>query len=92
MSESKLEFNKIVPVSGFLPAMWNDNSKKDKFNHLNYLIEIIKVKQSCEVILNRLFSLFQSLWNKFFQDKELRLMIEQDVTRTYVELFINYFQ
>lgn len=27
-----------------------------------------------------------SLWNKFFQDKELRLMIEQDVTRTFPEM------
>lgn len=26
--------------------------------------------------------LFQSLWNKFFQDKELRGMIKQDVLRT----------
>ncbi|XP_036188604.1 TBC1 domain family member 5 isoform X3 [Myotis myotis] len=27
-----------------------------------------------------------SLWNKFFQDKELRSMIEQDVTRTFPEM------
>ncbi|XP_029445130.1 TBC1 domain family member 5 isoform X2 [Rhinatrema bivittatum] len=31
-----------------------------------------------------------SLWNKFFQDKELRAMIEQDVTRTFPEM--QYFQ
>ncbi|XP_053215244.1 TBC1 domain family member 5 isoform X1 [Podarcis raffonei] len=31
-----------------------------------------------------------SLWNKFFQDKELRGMIEQDVTRTFPEM--QYFQ
>ncbi|XP_044305320.1 TBC1 domain family member 5 isoform X2 [Varanus komodoensis] len=31
-----------------------------------------------------------SLWNKFFQDKELRSMIEQDVTRTFPEM--QYFQ
>ena len=52
----------------------------------------MKVKQSCGIILNRLLSLFQSLWNKFFQDKELRSMIEQDVKRTYVELLTGYFQ
>lgn len=27
-----------------------------------------------------------SLWNKFFQDKELRSMIEQDVKRTFPEM------
>lgn len=27
-----------------------------------------------------------SLWNRFFQDKELRAMIEQDVTRTFPEM------
>ncbi|KAF6101346.1 TBC1 domain family member 5 [Phyllostomus discolor] len=27
-----------------------------------------------------------SLWNKFFQDKELRSMIDQDVTRTFPEM------
>eukprot|EP00062_Callorhinchus_milii_P012556 gi/632959718/ref/XP_007895783.1/ PREDICTED: TBC1 domain family member 5 isoform X2 [Callorhinchus milii] len=31
-----------------------------------------------------------SLWNKFFQDKELRAMIQQDVTRTFPEM--QYFQ
>lgn len=31
-----------------------------------------------------------SLWNKFFQDKELRAMIEQDVMRTFPEM--QYFQ
>ncbi|XP_066484640.1 TBC1 domain family member 5 isoform X2 [Tiliqua scincoides] len=31
-----------------------------------------------------------SLWNRFFQDKELRGMIEQDVTRTFPEM--QYFQ
>ncbi|XP_068944549.1 TBC1 domain family member 5 isoform X2 [Petaurus breviceps papuanus] len=31
-----------------------------------------------------------SLWNKFFQDKELRAMIEQDVKRTFPEM--QYFQ
>lgn len=31
-----------------------------------------------------------SLWNKFFQDKELRGMIKQDVTRTFPEM--RYFQ
>uniref|UniRef100_UPI00398E5E3E TBC1 domain family member 5 isoform X2 n=1 Tax=Pristiophorus japonicus TaxID=55135 RepID=UPI00398E5E3E len=31
-----------------------------------------------------------SLWNKFFQDKELRAMIQQDVTRTFPEM--EYFQ
>ncbi|ETE68014.1 TBC1 domain family member 5 [Ophiophagus hannah] len=31
-----------------------------------------------------------SLWNKFFQDKELRSMIEQDVKRTFPEM--QYFQ
>ncbi|XP_048464010.1 TBC1 domain family member 5 [Rhincodon typus] len=31
-----------------------------------------------------------SLWNKFFQDKELRAMIHQDVTRTFPEM--QYFQ
>ncbi|XP_069504994.1 TBC1 domain family member 5 isoform X2 [Ambystoma mexicanum] len=31
-----------------------------------------------------------SLWNRFFQDKELRAMIEQDVTRTFPEM--QYFQ
>nr|XP_033786570.1 TBC1 domain family member 5 [Geotrypetes seraphini]XP_033786571.1 TBC1 domain family member 5 [Geotrypetes seraphini]XP_033786572.1 TBC1 domain family member 5 [Geotrypetes seraphini]XP_033786573.1 TBC1 domain family member 5 [Geotrypetes seraphini]XP_033786574.1 TBC1 domain family member 5 [Geotrypetes seraphini]XP_033786575.1 TBC1 domain family member 5 [Geotrypetes seraphini]XP_033786576.1 TBC1 domain family member 5 [Geotrypetes seraphini]XP_033786577.1 TBC1 domain family member 5 [Ge len=31
-----------------------------------------------------------SLWNKFFQDKELRTMIEQDVARTFPEM--QYFQ
>ncbi|XP_043365023.1 TBC1 domain family member 5 isoform X3 [Dermochelys coriacea] len=33
---------------------------------------------------------WKSLWNKFFQDKELRAMIEQDVTRTFPEM--QYFQ
>uniref|UniRef100_A0A671NK38 TBC1 domain family member 5 n=1 Tax=Sinocyclocheilus anshuiensis TaxID=1608454 RepID=A0A671NK38_9TELE len=31
-----------------------------------------------------------SLWNKFFQDKELRVMIKQDVLRTFPEML--YFQ
>ncbi|XP_072364855.1 TBC1 domain family member 5 [Scyliorhinus torazame] len=31
-----------------------------------------------------------SLWNRFFQDKELRAMIQQDVTRTFPEM--QYFQ
>uniref|UniRef100_A0A8C0A365 TBC1 domain family member 5 n=1 Tax=Bos mutus grunniens TaxID=30521 RepID=A0A8C0A365_BOSMU len=47
---------------------------------------IIKVKQRCSIVLNKLLSLFQSLWNKFFQDKELRSMIEQDVKRTFPEM------
>lgn len=35
--EIKLDFNKKkFPISGFLSAVGNDNSEKDKFNHLNY--------------------------------------------------------
>lgn len=37
-------------------------------------------------------SLVQSLWNKFFQDKELKGMIKQDVLRTSVSLSYSLFK
>uniref|UniRef100_A0A8C3TCB1 TBC1 domain family member 5 n=1 Tax=Chelydra serpentina TaxID=8475 RepID=A0A8C3TCB1_CHESE len=49
-----------------------------------------KAGQQDLVINNPLSQDEGSLWNKFFQDKELRAMIEQDVTRTFPEM--QYFQ
>ncbi|MBN3314353.1 TBCD5 protein, partial [Atractosteus spatula] len=43
----------------------------------------------CTIITDCLY-LMLSLWNKFFQDKELRGMIQQDVMRTFPEM--QYFQ
>lgn len=55
---------------------------------VQYFADVVyKPEVLVEVLVSyNYFSLFQSLWNKFFQDKELRAMIEQDVTRTYVDL------
>ncbi|XP_014373438.1 TBC1 domain family member 5 isoform X3 [Alligator sinensis] len=49
-----------------------------------------KAGQQDLIINNPLSQDEGSLWNKFFQDKELRAMIEQDVTRTFPEM--QYFQ
>uniref|UniRef100_A0A8C4V4H2 TBC1 domain family member 5 n=1 Tax=Falco tinnunculus TaxID=100819 RepID=A0A8C4V4H2_FALTI len=49
-----------------------------------------KAGQQDLIINNPLSQDEGSLWNKFFQDKELRTMIEQDVTRTFPEM--QYFQ
>ncbi|XP_075778215.1 TBC1 domain family member 5 isoform X1 [Pelodiscus sinensis] len=49
-----------------------------------------KAGQQDLVINNPLSQDEGSLWNKFFQDKELRAMIEQDVMRTFPEM--QYFQ
>ncbi|NWR57119.1 TBCD5 protein, partial [Bucorvus abyssinicus] len=49
-----------------------------------------KAGQQDLIINNPLSQDEGSLWNKFFQDKELRAMIEQDVTRTFPEM--EYFQ
>ncbi|NXN84072.1 TBCD5 protein, partial [Bombycilla garrulus] len=49
-----------------------------------------KAGQQDLIINNPLSQDEGSLWNKFFQDKELRAMIEQDVTRTFPEM--HYFQ
>uniref|UniRef100_A0A8C9FV07 Rab-GAP TBC domain-containing protein n=1 Tax=Pavo cristatus TaxID=9049 RepID=A0A8C9FV07_PAVCR len=46
-----------------------------------------KAGQQDLIINNPLSQDEGSLWNKFFQDKELRAMIEQDVTRTYQLLY-----
>ncbi|NXR55017.1 TBCD5 protein, partial [Hippolais icterina] len=49
-----------------------------------------KAGQQDLIINNPLSQDEGSLWNKFFQDKELRAMIEQDVMRTFPEM--QYFQ
>ncbi|CAB1320574.1 unnamed protein product [Coregonus sp. 'balchen'] len=63
----------------------------DLFLNSNYLARIRQAGISGRLRSSRFRSVcWKSLWNKFFQDKELRGMIKQDVMRTFPEM--RYFQ
>uniref|UniRef100_A0A8C4ZZQ6 TBC1 domain family member 5 n=1 Tax=Gadus morhua TaxID=8049 RepID=A0A8C4ZZQ6_GADMO len=82
--------------SRFRSVCWKkvSASRRSKGLQSNILLHITNPRKAAgqqDLVVNNPLSQDEgSLWNKFFQDKELRSMIRQDVMRTFPEM--RYFQ